>query len=171
MEEKIEKKVANAVLQQAEEVKIGVETYYAAPPTIATLILASEAISRLPSRAFNKENVMGEVLANATECKPIGEVAAILILGAKAADEWQKSFEKQRKKFLWGLVRLNVRKAVYRKAKDVLAEKILHTLSPAELNALLGELMKRMQVADFFGLTTFLIEANMLKQTKVENEN
>lgn len=173
MTQSIEKKVAATVLQQPEEVVVGENTYYVSPPSVATLILVSEAVSRLPRRVLDSEKVMGEVLANAQDCRPLGEIAAILILGAKGIEKVVSEVETQRKKYLWGIVRRNVKKAVSRKinCKDALAEEILENFTPQQLNNLIARLLKRMQIADFFGLTTFLTEVNLLRQTKVEEES
>ena len=171
MEKTIESKVAETILQQAEEITVGSKTYYAAPPSIATLILVSEAVSRLPHRKLDGEKVMGEVLANAQDCRPLGEIAAILILGAKNGEETISVVEKRRKKCLWGIIRRTSSVKRERKRKDVLADEILADYSPQQLNDLIARLLTRMQIADFFGLTTFLTETNLLRQTKVEEEN
>jgi len=167
----LEKNVAATILQQPEEITVGKKTYYAAPPSIATLILVSEAVSRLPHKALDAEKVTGEVLANAQDCRPLGEIAAILILGAKAVNEAVPVYEKQRKSYLWGLIHRTRQKAVLHNQKDVLADEILANYSPQALNNLIAQLLKRMQIADFFGLTTFLTEVNLLRQTKVEEES
>ena len=54
--------------------------------------------------------------------------------------------------------------------KAELTRELLETQSPRELFNLTARLLKRMQIADFFGLTTFLTEINLLRQTKVEEE-
>ena len=48
MPENIETKVAQTILQQPEEITVGDKVYKAAPPSAATLILASEAVARMP---------------------------------------------------------------------------------------------------------------------------
>lgn len=170
MTETIEKKVVDAILQQPMEVVIGDRTYNAAPASVATLILVSEAVSRLPQGALDNEKVMEEVLANANLCRPLGEVAAILILGAKGITETIKVHQKQKKRYLWGLlsrtVSVEVEQTIDRKGE--LTDLLLDSLSPKELNNLCARLLARMQVADFFALTTFLTEINLLRRTKVE---
>ena len=59
----IEKKTKEAVLQQGIKVKIGGKSYEVAPPTIATLILVSEAVARIPKISLDKERITQEVLS------------------------------------------------------------------------------------------------------------
>lgn len=169
----IETRVAEAILQKPMEVAVGKSTYLVAPPSVATLILASEAVSRLPKGAMDEQRVLEETLAKAEYCRPLGEVAAILILGAKGITETVKVKEKQRRRYLFGLISSNVtvevERTIDRKAK--LADELLENLTPAELNLLISQILKRMQIADFFGLTTFLTGANLLRPTKVEEES
>lgn len=170
-ENKIEKQVAQTILQQAEEVTVGDRTYKTAPPSIATLILASEAVSRLQHIPSDTQHVLEVSLAYAKDCRPLGEIAAILILGARHITETVKTPQKQSKRYLWGLFKrtkvTEVEQTVNR--KDELTDYLLEFLTPKQLHELIARLLKRMQIADFFGLTTFLTEINLLRQTKVEN--
>lgn len=171
--ETIETRVAEAVLQQPMEVAVGKSTYLVAPPSVATLILASEAVSRLPAGAMDEQRVLEETLAKAEYCRPLGEVAAILILGAKGLTETVKVKEKQRRRYLFGLFHLTRTVEVERivNRKEQLADDLLENLTPSELNLLISQILRRMQIADFFGLTTFLTGANLLRPTKVEEES
>ena len=171
--ETIETRVAEAVLQQPMEVAVGKSTYLVAPPSVATLILASEAVSRLPAGAMDEQRVLEETLAKAEYCRPLGEVAAILILGAKGLTETVKVKEKQRRRYLFGLFHLTRTVEVERivNRKEQLADDLLENLTPSELNLLISQILRRMQIADFFGLTTVLTGANLLRPTKVEEES
>lgn len=51
----LEEKVADTILQKSDEITIGEKTYKIAPPTTATLILASEAVSRLPKTVLDPQ--------------------------------------------------------------------------------------------------------------------
>lgn len=168
----IEQKVAETILQQREEITVGEKKYTAAPASTATLILASEAVSRLPQVTLAPERVVEESLSIAKDCRPLGEIAAILILGAKNLTETVKARQTVEKRYLWGLVRrkreTDTERVIDRKAE--LAKELLENLSPRELNGLVARLLRRMDLGDFFGLTTFLIEINLLRQTKVGNE-
>lgn len=147
-----EQKVARAVLQQGVQVTVGKRTYTAAPPTVATLILASEYISRLPKVQLDNNRIAEESLAVARECRIIGDIIAIIILGAKKAGGFGISALVQR----------------YRRRR--LARTLLLEKTPNELHTLLAHLLKDLQLGDFFGLTTFLTGINLIHPTKVVNE-
>ena len=59
----IEEKVAETILQKDIEVTVGGKKYKAAPASTATLILASEAVSRLPEINLDPEKVVEESLS------------------------------------------------------------------------------------------------------------
>lgn len=168
----LEEKVADTILQKVDEIKVGNKTYKVSSPTIATLILASEAVSRLPKTVLDPQKVVEESLSIAKDCKALGEVAAIMILGARHLTERIKVREKTTKRYLFGLIKRNreveVEKVIDRKAE--LARELLETYSPRSLNMMLGGLLHKMELGDFFGLTTFLTEINLLRPTKVGTE-
>lgn len=93
MPENIETKVAQTILQQPEEITVGDKVYKAAPPSAATLILASEAVARMPKIQLNTERIVDEVLAIGKDCRPMGEIVAIMILGAKGLTETRKTIK------------------------------------------------------------------------------
>lgn len=72
MPENIETKVAQTILQQPEEITVGDKVYKAAPPSAATLILASEAVARMPKIQLNTERIVDEVLAIGKDCPSYG---------------------------------------------------------------------------------------------------
>lgn len=168
METTIEQKVAREVLQQPEDIKVGDKTYKFYPPSTATLMLASEAISQLPQVKLNEEHLVEEALYAAKDCRKLGEIVAILILGAKHLTETVKAPQAKEYRLLWGLIRFKrtrvVERVIDRKAE--LAKALLEELTPRELHNLTSQMLLRMQVADFFGLTTFLIEINLMRQTR-----
>lgn len=170
MDKTIEQKVSETILQQPEEITVGEKTYKAAPPSVATLILASEAVSRLPQIKLDTEKVVEESLSVAKDCRALGDIIAILILGAKHLTETVKSRETKEKRYLCGLLRrkheVEVEVTIDRKAE--LANEILENISPTNLYILFATLLQKMQIQDFFGLTTFLTEINLLRQTKVD---
>lgn len=186
----IEQKVGDAILQAPKTFTIGTETLTVAPPSVATLILASEAISLLPSEILDEQNIVGESLAIARQCKPLGDIAAILILGAKNLTEKRVVREEVEheveeivyKSYVWGLfkrpVKINrMRKEVVEREETIdrkaeLSEHLLQTYSPRSLHLLCANIIKDFQLGDFFGLTTFLTGINLLHPTKVvEEEN
>lgn len=161
----IEEKAAEVILQRPMEVVVGERTYTVAQPSVATLILASEAISYLPQREMDGKHVVEEVLATAKDCRVLGDIAAILILGAKGLKETATC----KKKRLWGLLCSKAATVVIdRKAE--LANYILQELDSVELYKLLIDILRGFNLADFFGLTTFLTGINLTRPTKVETE-
>lgn len=167
-----EQKVSDTILQKPIEVSVGDRKYTAAPASTATLILVSEAISLLPHAKLDPERLVEDSLSIAKDCRPLGEIAAILLLGAKNLKETVKVRQKVEKRRLFGLVKvtetIETERVIDRKAE--LATELLDDLSPRELNNLVVSLLQKMELGDFFGLTTFLTEINLLRPTKVENE-
>lgn len=171
--ETVEKKVSKEVLQQPEEISVGGKTYTFYPPSVATLILASEAISQLPQVKLETEHLAEDSLYAARECRILGDIVAILLLGARHLTEVQKVVRTQEKRLFWGLLKYKRAReeevTVDRKAE--LAKTLLEELTPRDLHNLTAQLLQRMQLADFFGLTTFLIEINLTRPTREVVEN
>lgn len=168
----IESKVADAILQQPIQVTAGGEVYNVAPPSVATLILASEAAARMPQMKLDKDRIIEDTLAVARYCRPIGEFAAVLILGAKGLKGTREVEERMPRRVL-GFIRCGhrtVARAVEYDAKAELAERLLEDLSPKELYQLIARMLQQMQVGDFFGVTTFLTEINLIRPTKVDGK-
>lgn len=176
MSENIETKVTRTILQEPEQITVGDKVYRVAPPSTATLILASEAAARMPQTRLAPDRIVDEVLAIARDCGPMGEFAAIMILGAKGLTERRKVVKTVERRvcepYLFGLLKRprvieeTVEEEVVVDRKGDLARALLEDLTPRELHNLVARLLERMQVADFFGLTTFLIETNLLRQTR-----
>ena len=163
----LEQKAADTILQRAAKVNIGGKEYEAAPPSIATLILVSEAVSRLPQRKLDDKSIVSECLAVAKDCRPLGDIAAIMILGARHINDKTNDPHTEQKGWFR---RLFSRKSKTVTKKEALAQEIIDTYTPSELHGLITMLLQRMDLADFFALTTFLTEVNLLRQTKVETE-
>lgn len=180
MSKNIETKVAETILQEPEDVVVGDTVYKVAPPSTATLILVSEAAAMMPQTKLDPERIVDEVLSIAKDCRPVGEFAAILILGAKGLTETRKVVKTVEKTvyepYLFGLLKRQrviaetVEKDVVIDRMAELSKSLLEDLTPRELHNLVARLLSRMQVADFFGLTTFLIETNLLRQTRKVEE-
>lgn len=165
----VEHKVAKEILQQPEEIIVCGKTYTVYPPSVATLILASEAISELPQIKLDTERLVEESLYAAKYCRALGDIVAILMLGARNLTETIKAPKTKEKRLFRRLLSFKKEEqeqVIDRKAE--LAKTLLEELTPTELHNLAVQLLKRMQLADFFALTTFLIETNLLRQTKVE---
>lgn len=160
----IEAKVKDTILAKAIMVQVGSKTYEVAPPTIATLILASEAVSRIPKFTLDPEKLVQECFCIARHTRFLGEIAAILILGAQRSELREKIPQRG---FFSRLRALFSRR---RTQKDQLTDEILLNLSPKELFKVISQVMSTLELSDFFGLTTFLTEINLLHQTReVEN--
>lgn len=164
----IESKVKQTILQDTIDVTIGGKVYKVAPPSVATLICVSEAVSMLPAVQLEPKKVLDEVLSIAKDCRPVGEIVAILVLGAKGLTESRKTVKTVEKRRFWGLIKeqkqVEVEEIIDNKA--ALARTILEDMSPSELKELIGQLLSQMEIGHFFGLTTSLIEANLLRPTR-----
>lgn len=143
----IEQKTADALLQSEMTVTINNKQYNVAPPSIATLVMASSKIAELPSVELNKDNILMETIAIAPECAIVSDIIAILILGAKKI--------KREGKCWWN---------PFKKSEfEALKNEIEESVTPRELQELLAGLLMRMDIGDFFGVTTSLIGVNLTK--------
>ncbi len=160
----IEEKAASAILQKPVEMVIGKKRYKVAPPSIATLIMVSEQVSRMPKIDDDPKTLVNECLSIAKDCRPLGDILAILILGAKHIKDDEKSQQRRGKWRFWGASRS------CSSDKDKLAEEILYEMTPSKLQDSFVRLLQAMELGDFFGITTFLTGINLLHQTKVETK-
>nr|WP_294713549.1 hypothetical protein [Prevotella sp.] len=156
----IERKVADAILEKkVGTLEIEGKQYNIAPPSIATLILVSEIVAGLPivEKVDNKQ-IVYSVLHYAKDFKALGEMAAILILGAKECKRSEKKPRFYSIRHFFGYE--------YVPTKDELAEIILQNVRPTVLFDVIIQRLKDMEVSSFFAITTSLSEANILKPTK-----
>lgn len=160
MDKTTEQKVAEAILEKPIVTATidGVE-YKMAPPTLATLIEVSEIVSTLPivnAREVKNEQIIYSVLRNAKDYRKIAHICAVLLIGAKPNN---LSTDKPKRR-IWRLKR--------RKTNEIkmLAQKILHSLSPSQAWELITKALSAMEIGDFFAITTSLSEANLLKPTR-----
>lgn len=178
----VESKVVDAILQRKTmDIEIEGMIYPVGPPSVATLLLVSEIISGLKTdidiHADTPERIVVEVLRTAKDFHALGDIAAILILGAERILE-KILVERRRvvldKGFSFRKLRtVPVRKELFEIAeeKEVLAGQILLHCRSGVLKELITERLKNMEISAFFGLTTSLAEINMLKPTReVEEE-
>ena len=161
----LEQRAAETLLQKGKDVTIGGKTYRIAPPSIATLILVSEAISHLPAVKTDTEQVTEEVLARAGGSAPIGDALAVFILGAKRIRAQEEQREREAApRHRWWQRRKTVAPA--ESEREALARTILEELTPRETFTLFASVLREMQLTDFFGLTTFLSDVNLLRATR-----
>lgn len=172
--ETLEKKVTDTILQRSSEnLEVEGNVYPIAPPTVATIILISELIAEMPEVDINADNILWEVLNKAKNCKAIGKIAATLILGAKRTLEHRTiTVDKvvPCRKFSWRKFRWVTNH--YRKEQveveelEHLSTLILENCSSKVLREVITKRLNDIGIGDFFGLTTSLSEANLLKRTK-----
>ena len=161
----IEQMVASAILEKAtDKIEIGGNIYPIADPSIATLILVSEIISTLPIvERVPKEQRLYSVLHYAKDYRQLGDICAILILGAKNLTEEREIIEEKR---LFGLFkRRTIRKEMVDRQAE-LSRLILENLRPSVIYDCIISRLNDMEVGSFFAITTSLSEANILKPTK-----
>lgn len=164
-----EKRVAEEVLQRPETITIAGTEYEVAPPSVATIIMVSEAVAELPHMSLDSDNLVEDMLREARNCRPIGKAVAVMVLGAKRIREDE---ERRREARTHGwLHKLPLIGRMFRRGRDTgllgrLSEKILEDAEPKELQQAMAALIMRMQLGDFFGLTTFLNGVNMTKPTR-----
>lgn len=140
-----EQKVAAAVLQTPTKIKVGGTTYEVEPPTLATLITVSEIVSALPTPP-DKEGAdfITASLAYAASCKPLGLLAATLILGARVAKEKADVSPFARIKRWFGM------KGTEESTRgEVLGEEILEHCTAKEVQAIVADTLKQMEIASF----------------------
>lgn len=155
----LEARAAEVLLQKPIVVSIGGQEYKAAPPSLATLIAVSELIAELPHCSLEGKDIISETLFIARDCRIIGEIVAMLVLGAKPPQQaiithfWQRLWKKSPKN-----------------EHEKLATKVLHELSPTELHVIMAKLLESLNLGDFFALTTFLLDINLTKKKVGETE-
>lgn len=160
----IESRVAAAILERSTgELIIDGQEYKVAPPTLATLILVSEIVSTLPvvEKTEDNEQKTYSVLHHAKNYRALGDIAAVLILGAKAINEEERKLSKPRR---WYSFFRSKKKQESQRQR--LARIILENVSPSQLFKIIIQRLKDNEVGFFFLITTSLSEANLLKPTK-----
>lgn len=152
----IEQQTAEAILQtESKTFTVAGREYEVGKPTVATIIMCSELISQLPEiREVSPEDIVNETLRVAKDLSLIGRIAATLMLGAKRVLEHRK---------------IDV-ESVQIEEVEYIAQNILLEYSPSELATLITGRLTKLEIGSFFGITTSLAEANILKPTRSESE-
>lgn len=164
----IESRVADAILEKSVgKIEICGKTYNIAPPSVATLILVSEIVSRLPivSDTADDSAKTLAVLHYAKDYKELGDIAAVLLLGAKAIKEDEQRVEQPRKWYSF------FRKKKTATRREELANLILENVPPSVLFECIIKRLRDNEVGIFFLITTSLSGANLLKPTKEVGEH
>lgn len=165
-----EQRVADTILQEPTIIKVGEKEYAVAPPSTATLILVSAAVSHLPRIQLDENRLVQDVLGAAKDCAAIGDIVAVMILGAKHVKDEAVRIEERTVTRCFGLFKRKKRVEVRESKREQLARELLENLSPRELQSVLAQILGTLGVGDFFGLTTFLLEVNATRPTKVGNQ-
>lgn len=165
-----EQRVADTILQEPTIIKVGEKEYAVAPPSTATLILVSAAVSRLPRIQLDENRLVQDVLGAAKDCAAIGDIVAVMILGAKHVKDEAVRIEERTVTSCFGLFKRKMRVEVRESKREQLSRELLENLSPRELQSVLAQILGTLEVGDFFGLTTFLLEVNTTRPTKVVNQ-
>lgn len=152
----IEKKVSDTILQKTTKITVGEDTYNVPQPTLATLILVSEEVSKIPSIKIDTENIVLESLANAEHAVTLCSAIAIMILGAKKINATTKCVP------FWPLTS---KKREFSAQKE-LTNELLEELTPKEISNLFSKLLSTMQVDFFLGTLISLTEINLLRAKK-----
>lgn len=165
-EQTIESKVASAILERpVASIELEGAKYDIAPPSIATLILVSEIVSTFPKvQPVSGDKILFSVLHNAKDFRALGDIVAVLILGAKGLTE--TTTRKVVKNRLFGLKKVEVEETVTIDRKAELAKIVLENMRPSVMLNVIISRLNDLEVGDFFGITTSLSEANILKPTK-----
>lgn len=168
--ETIEQKVASAILERPTGVlEIAGKRYEIASPSVSTLILVSEIVSTLPvvSKDIPKEDIVASVLHYAKDYGRLGEICAVLILGRKGITEERTVMKVTEERRLFGLIRrrrkVSEKVTIDRKAE--LAAVIMDEVRPSVMMNVIVRRLRDMEIGDFFGITTSLSEANLLRPT------
>ena len=161
----IESRVASAILERSTaSIEIDGRKYDIAPPTLATLILVSEIVASLPivEKTENNEMRTYSVLHHAKNYKALGDIAAVLILGAKECD---KPAEPEQPRGWFKRLFHKKHKSTTTRRRE-LAGKILENVRPSVLFECIIKRLQDNEVGIFFLITTSLSEANILKPTR-----
>ena len=158
-----EEKTADALLERSQPFALGGKTYELAPPTLATLILVSEELAKLPSELFDfDEKTDSPVvipLRTARHAHGLSRALARIIVGARPKlSSWQRVQQAAHSICPWLVSEPDV--------VERLAIEIERSTSIQALALSFVELTHRLEVHDFFSFTTFLNALRVTKPTR-----
>lgn len=167
----LEQHTADVILQRPKKFTIGGKEYEMAQPTLATLVLVSEAVAELPETVFKEDSLVVDVLREARHFRGLAEIAAIMLLGEKNLTTVERrKIVKPGKTYLWGLLRepdIETEEEFIVDCKAALTKELLNC-NIRELSAAVGMLIRSMQTEDFFVVASFLTSINLTKPTRKE---
>lgn len=169
---KIETKTADAILERKHNIEIGNNSYKMPQPTLATMLMVSEASSELPDLFDQNLSIIDWAMKNADKARTLARILAIFILGANRINEGKKvaverkEMSKERK-FLWIKRKSKYEiRTVFVDEQEWIEDLILETMSPKELALALYHCMSLLEVKDFFQVTASLSGVNLTKRTE-----
>ncbi len=145
---RLEGRVADTLLQEKLAIVVGPRTFSVPRPTLGTLTMVSEHIADLPKMKSDKTS---EVLAECVHGEKVARILAILILGAKRIN-------------LPGRLRY----LPFKRNVDRMTRYLLDNATNSQLWSAFTEILSFSELDDFFALTTFLGEVNLLQAREVE---
>lgn len=150
MQQTIEQKVAQTVLQDSFTVRVGSKEYTARPITYGTLIRISAVVSTLPP-VGEDENIFAAALRSGAYAGQLAEVVALCILNRKELGaRYSRRFFRRR---------------LVEPGLEELKEEILHNCTIGEVGELVRLLFSKMELADFFGVMVSLSGVNLIAET------
>lgn len=100
----------------------------------------------------------------AKDFKQLGDIVAVLILGAKGLTETVT--RKVVKKRFFGLIKSEKEEIITIDRKAELSKLVLDNIRPSVMLNIIIRRLNDLEIGDFFGITTSLAEANILSPTK-----
>lgn len=152
----VESKAAASILQTPRHIEVGDTTYEVARPKVATLIAASEYIAAMPTvKVKEVTNAITTGLAVASASAPLGDIIALLILGAKEARKPAGHLSRLRR---WLGMKVETK-------REVMARKVLDDMEPAQMMEAYKTLLSNAQLSFFLSIIISLSEINILRPT------
>lgn len=150
MQQTIEQKVAQTMLQETFPVRVGTKEYAVRPITYGTLIRVSAVVSTLPP-VGEDENIFAAALRNGAYGSQLAEIVALCILNRK---DLRARYSRR-----W------LRRRLAEPGLEELKDDILHTCTIGEVGQLVRLLFSKMELADFFGVMVSLSGVNLIAET------
>lgn len=148
-----EKRVVEEILEQPATLTLAGRTFRVPPPSYATLLRVSQLITEMPKNDISpteltEEQLVAYVMNNAKHYELLPELIATLIVGV------HKTFPRVLKN----------------KRIRPLSKWIAERVPPSEQTQAISTLLSRLEIADFFWLTTFLTKMRVAKPTREVGE-
>jgi len=144
----IEGRVSETLLQNKLRIEVGKRTYIVPQPTIGTLAMVAEDISKLPNFAPDKK--MAELLAGCAHADKVARILAILIIGSKRI-------------MLPGVFRY----LPFKRNVAGMTRRLMRELTFGQIWNGVTAILSIAELEDFFALTTFLRTVNLLSAREV----